>query len=45
MHFLRSKDRAWLFEMHPKDVDRLKKSTAKNRRILVADYDGFKGLL
>ena len=45
MHFMRAKDRAWLFEMHPKDVERLKKSTAKNRRIRVADSDGFKGML
>ncbi len=44
-HFLRKKDRAWLYELHPKDAELLLKSTAKIRNVRVMRDDGFKGLL
>jgi len=45
MHFLRSQDRAWLFELHPADFKRLEKNTRGNRRIRVACADGHRGIL
>jgi 23S rRNA (adenine2030-N6)-methyltransferase len=44
-HFLRPRDRAWLFELHPKDCRRLEKNTQDNNRIRVACQDGHQGLL
>jgi len=44
-HFLRKKDRAWLYELHPKDAELLLKNTAKIRNVRVMRDDGFKGLL
>jgi len=44
-HFMRKKDRAWLYELHPKDAELLLKNTAKVRNIRVMRDDGFKGLL
>jgi len=44
-HFLRSQDRAWLFELHPKDCRRLEKNMQDNNRIRVACQDGHQGLL
>lgn len=44
-HFLRSKDRAWLFELHPADFALLQNNTSGDRRIRVMQEDGFEGLL
>jgi len=44
-HFLRKKDRAWLYELHPKDAELLLKNTRKIRNVRVMREDGFKGLL
>jgi len=43
--FLRTKDRSWLFEMHPADFELLKKNTANDHRIKVSQDDGYNGLL
>jgi len=43
--FLRNKDRAWLYELHPKDAELLLKNTGQNNNIRVMRDDGFKGLL
>lgn len=43
--FLRAKDRAWLFELHPADFDLLQSHTAKDRRFRAEREDGFRGLL
>lgn len=45
MHFLRNKDRSWLYELHPKDAQLLLKNTANSKSIRVMREDGFKGLL
>ncbi len=45
MNYLRSKDRGWFYELHPKDVEILKQNTANNKRIKVMFQDGFVGLL
>lgn len=45
MHFLRSQDRSWLYELHPKDAELLLKNMAKITRVRVMREDGFKGLL
>lgn len=45
MHFLREKDRAWLFEKHPADVELLQRNTADDKRVRVMYEDGYKGLL
>ena len=45
MHFLRSKDRAWLFELHSTDIDLLRKNTKNNKYVTVSYDDGYKGLL
>ncbi|RRJ83949.1 23S rRNA (adenine(2030)-N(6))-methyltransferase RlmJ [Aestuariirhabdus litorea] len=42
--FLRARDNAWLYELHPEDVERLKGNTRGNRRIRVFCEDGLKGL-
>ena len=44
-HFLRAKDRAWLFELHPADFEILQGNVAGDRRVKVAREDGFHGLL
>ena len=44
-HFLRAKDRAWLFELHPADFEILQGNVAGDRRVKVACEDGFQGLL
>ncbi|NOQ94661.1 MAG: 23S rRNA (adenine(2030)-N(6))-methyltransferase RlmJ [Methylophaga sp.] len=43
--FLRKRDRAWLYELHPKDAELLLKNTANRKNIRVMRDDGFKGLL
>ncbi|MBL1319825.1 MAG: 23S rRNA (adenine(2030)-N(6))-methyltransferase RlmJ [Methylophaga sp.] len=45
MHFLRAKDRGWLYELHPKDAELLSNNMAKIKRARVMHEDGFKGLL
>ena len=44
-HFLRARDRAWLFELHPADFDLLMNNIGRDRQIRVKQEDGFKGLL
>ncbi len=44
-HFLRRQDRAWLFELHPKDFYLLDKNMAANRHIRISNDDGFKSAL
>lgn len=44
-HFLRKKDRSWLYELHPKDAELLLNNTSKHRNVRVMREDGFKGLL
>ncbi|MDT8282109.1 MAG: 23S rRNA (adenine(2030)-N(6))-methyltransferase RlmJ [Gammaproteobacteria bacterium] len=44
-HFLRSGDKAWLYELHPADVELLRNNVRENRQIRVKHEDGFKGLL
>ena len=43
--FMRAKDRAWLFEMHPTDFKLLSKNVLNNQQIKVMCEDGYKGLL
>lgn len=43
-YFLRRQDRAWLFELHPKDYELLRNNMGNNRRIKVKNQDGFEGL-
>ncbi len=45
MHGLRDQDRAWFFELHPRDHETLVAFTAGQRRIKVLNEDGFGGLL
>ena len=42
--FLRSQDRGWLFELHPKDHDLLRSNFSKSTNIRVHHQDGFEGL-
>ena len=44
-HFLRARDREWLFELHPADFEILQSNVAGDRRVKVAREDGFHGLL
>ena len=43
-YFLRKQDRAWLYELHPNDVELLQNNMVKSRKIRVQHQDGFKGL-
>lgn len=43
-YFLRPRDRAWLFELHPGDYELLRDYMAGNRSIRVRCQDGFEGL-
>ena len=43
-YFLRPQDRAWLFELHPRDYELLRANLAGNRRMKVQCQDGFEGL-
>ncbi|WP_019528755.1 23S rRNA (adenine(2030)-N(6))-methyltransferase RlmJ [Dasania marina] len=48
MQYLRAKDNAWLYELHPSDVDMLRNninSTRYSKRAKVMCADGLKGLL
>ncbi len=42
--FLRSQDRAWLFELHPQDYQLLHKTMTDGRRVRVRCENGFDGL-
>ena len=44
-HFLRSQDKAWLYELHSTDAELLAKNMAHVKRVRVMREDGFKGLL
>ena len=44
-HFLREKDRAWLFELHPTDFKILEQSFAKDKRFIVKAEDGHEKLI
>lgn len=44
-HFLRDRDRSWLFELHPADFELLQARFAANIRVRVMCGDGFRGLL
>lgn len=43
-HFLRSQDRAWLFELHPKDFEILCRNMRSGGKIRVSCQDGLKGM-
>ncbi len=44
-NFLRPQDKAWLFELHSRDIDLLKSNMPKRKQINILHKDGFKGLL
>ncbi|WGL15616.1 23S rRNA (adenine(2030)-N(6))-methyltransferase RlmJ [Microbulbifer bruguierae] len=41
---LRPQDKAWLFELHPNDAEKLRQNFARRRQCQVREEDGFKGL-
>lgn len=43
-YFLRPQDRAWLFELHPKDYELLRDTMSKRKAVKVHCQDGFDGL-
>lgn len=43
-YFMRPQDRAWLYELHPRDYQSLSKNMGNNRKIRVACEDGLKAL-
>lgn len=45
MDFLRAKDHAWLFELHPTDCESLAQNTFDDKRVKVMRQDGYKGML
>jgi 23S rRNA (adenine2030-N6)-methyltransferase len=45
MRYLRGKDNAWLYELHAKDFDLLKKNANGSRRIKIMCEDGLSGVL
>lgn len=44
-YFLRTQDRAWLFELHPQDFALLNSNIGRNKRIRVSAEDGLKALM
>lgn len=44
-YFLRSQDRAWLYELHPKDYQFLCKNIGPSKKIRIQSEDGLAGLL
>lgn len=40
-HFMRPQDRAWLFELHPRDHERLKEVIGDDSRVEIRQADGF----
>lgn len=45
MHMMRKDDRAFLFELHPRDLELLEQLTHYDRRVRVKGEDGFAGLI
>lgn len=45
MHMMRDDDRAFLFELHPRDLAQLEDLTYRDRRVRVNGEDGFAGLI
>lgn len=43
--FLRPSDKAWLYEIHPSDLELLQQNTARLRNVRVNQSDGFTGLI
>ncbi|MCL1079872.1 23S rRNA (adenine(2030)-N(6))-methyltransferase RlmJ [Parashewanella spongiae] len=43
-HFLRTHDRAWLYELHPQDFKHLTSNIGQNRKVKIAQEDGLKGM-
>lgn len=43
--FLRPKDRAWLYELHPTDFKWLEKNVQRKKSIRLSQSDGYKGLI
>jgi len=43
--FLRPKDRAWLYELHPSDFKFLEKNIKQQKSIRLSQSDGYKGLI
>lgn len=43
--FLRTHDKAWLYELHPKDFSLLSKNVTQTRRLKIFSEDGLQGLL
>ncbi|BBB25913.1 23S rRNA (adenine(2030)-N(6))-methyltransferase RlmJ [Amphritea japonica] len=43
--YLRKKDKAWLYELHPKDFNLLKQNTARHRSIKVMNEDSLSNVL
>lgn len=43
--FLRSQDRAWLFELHPQDFKLLSDTMKNKRKVKVSKEDGLKGVM
>jgi len=44
-HFLREKDRAWLFELHSTDFRMLEKNFSNDKRYIVKAEDGYSGFI
>jgi 23S rRNA (adenine2030-N6)-methyltransferase len=45
LNYLRAQDRAWLYELHPRDYGLLETNMASHARVRASQGDGFKGLL
>jgi len=45
LHLMRAQDKAWLYELHPRDFERLNKNSDGGRRVHILNEDGFGGLL
>jgi 23S rRNA (adenine2030-N6)-methyltransferase len=45
MHMMREDDRAFMFELHPRDLALLEQLTCRDRRVQVRGEDGFAGLI
>lgn len=45
LHYLRPQDPAWLFELHPEDVELLSRNVHRQRQAKVWQEDGLKGVL
>lgn len=44
-HWLREYDKAWLFELHPNDVQLLNRNAQDDKRIKIYQQDGYQGLI